>query len=96
VDPDANIHQFHTCSGSLNQTHVCDEAIDGLLNKAREVSDQAQRTALYRQAVEKFAFGRRNILYLYHLNYIVAYPKNLKGYKGVPDGLIRIKGTSWQ
>ena len=96
VDPDANIHQFHTCSGSLNATQVCDEGIDALLNKAREVSDQAQRTALYRQAVEKFAFGRRNILYLYHLNYIVAYPKNLKGYKGVPDGLIRIKGASWQ
>jgi peptide/nickel transport system substrate-binding protein len=96
VDPDANIHQFHTCGGSLNTTHVCDESIDALLNKAREVSDLGQRAALYRQAVEKFAFGRRNILYLYHLNYIVAYPKNLKGYKGVPDGLIRIKGTSWQ
>jgi len=25
----------------------------------------------------------------------VAFPKNLKGYKAVPDGLIRIKGTSW-
>jgi peptide/nickel transport system substrate-binding protein len=96
VDPDANIHQFHTCGGSLNTTHVCDESIDALLNKAREVSDQGQRAALYRQAIEKFAFARRNILYLYHLNYIVAYPKNLKGYKGVPDGLIRIKGTSWQ
>src|SRR6266542_587158 len=96
VDPDANIHQFQTCGGSLNTTHVCDESVDALLNKTREVSDQAQRTALYRQAVDKFAFGRRNILYLYHLNYIVAYPKNLKGYKGVPDGLIRIKGTSWQ
>jgi peptide/nickel transport system substrate-binding protein len=96
VDPDANIHEFHTCGGSLNTTRACDESIDALLNKAREVSDQGQRVALYRQAVEKFAFARRNILYLYHLNYIVAYPKNLKGYKGVPDGLIRIKGTSWQ
>ncbi len=34
-------------------------------------------------------------MYLYHLNYIAAYPKNLKGYKAVPDGLIRIKGASW-
>jgi hypothetical protein len=25
----------------------------------------------------------------------VAFPKSLKGYKSVPDGLIRIKGTSW-
>jgi len=95
VDPDANIHQFHTCGGSLNTTLVCDESIDALLNKAREVSDLGQRAALYRDAIEKFAGSRRNIVYLYHLNYIVAYPKNLRGYKAVPDGLIRIKDTSW-
>ncbi|MBI4254672.1 MAG: ABC transporter substrate-binding protein [Candidatus Rokubacteria bacterium] len=95
VDPDANIHQFHTCGGSLNQTLSCDESIDALLNKAREVSDLSQRSQLYRDAIEKFARGRRNVLYLYHLNYIVAHAKNLKGYKAVPDGLIRIKGTSW-
>jgi peptide/nickel transport system substrate-binding protein len=95
VDPDANIHQFHTCGGSLNTTGSCDEPIDALLNKAREVTDQAQRTTLYKDAIDKFAGQRRNIIYLYHLNYIVAYPKNFKGYKAVPDGLIRIKGTSW-
>jgi len=95
VDPDANIHQFHTCGGSLNTTLSCDESIDALLNKAREVTDQAQRAALYREAVDKFAGQRRNIIYLYHLNYIVAYPKSVKGYKAVPDGLIRIKGASW-
>jgi len=95
VDPDANIHQFHTCGGSLNTTRSCDESIDALLNKAREVTDQAQQTALYREAIDKFAGQRRNIIYLYHLNYIVAYPKSFKGYKAVPDGLIRIKGTSW-
>jgi peptide/nickel transport system substrate-binding protein len=95
VDPDANIHQFQTCGGSLNTTRSCDESIDALLNKAREVTDQAQRAALYREAIDKFAGQRRNVIYLYHTNYIVAYPKNLKGYGAVPDGLIRIKGTSW-
>ena len=96
VDPDANIHQFQTCGGSLNTTRSCDESIDAPLNKAREVTDQAQRAALYREAIDKFAGQRRNVIYLYHTNYIVAYPKNLKGYSAVPDGLIRIKGTSWQ
>jgi len=95
VDPDANIHQFHTCGGSLNTTLSCDESVDALLNKAREVTDQAQRAALYKDAIDRFAGQRRNIIYLYHLNYIVAYPKNLKGYKAVPDGLIRIKGVTW-
>ena len=94
VDPDANIHQFHTCQGSLNTTQSCDETVDSLLNRAREVSDLKERAELYRQAIDRIA-ARRNVLYLYHLNYIVAYPKNLKGYKAVPDGLIRIKGASW-
>lgn len=94
VDPDGNMHQSHTCGGSLNQTNVCDEAIDALLNKAREVSDHAGRAELYRQAVEKIA-ARRNIIYIYHLNYIVAHPKSLQGYRAVPDGLMRFKGVSW-
>jgi peptide/nickel transport system substrate-binding protein len=95
LDPDGNIHQFHTCGGSLNTTLACDEAIDALLNRARETSDQGQRAKLYREAIEKITTGRRNVIYLYHLNYIVAYPKNLKGYRAVPDGLIRIKGVAW-
>jgi peptide/nickel transport system substrate-binding protein len=95
VDPDANIHQFQTCNGSLNVTHVCDETVDSLLNRAREVSDLKERFELYRQAVDRFVGTTRAIIYLYHDNYIVAFPKNLKGYKAVPDGLIRIKGTSW-
>jgi peptide/nickel transport system substrate-binding protein len=95
VDPDANIHQFHTCQGSLNTTHACDEATDALLTRAREVSDPTQRAQLYREAGDKF-LARRNLIYLYHANYITAFPKSLKGYKAVPDGLIRIKGTAWQ
>ena len=67
-----------------------------ILTRAREVSDIPQRISLYRQAIDKFAFARRNVLYLYHLNYIVSFPKSLKGYKAVPDGLIRLKGVSWQ
>jgi peptide/nickel transport system substrate-binding protein len=95
VDPDGNIHQFHTCGGSLNTTGACDKDIDALLNKAREVSDMAQRVALYKEAIDKM-LARRNLIYLYHQNYIVAYPKNLKNYQAVPDGLIRLKGVSWQ
>jgi peptide/nickel transport system substrate-binding protein len=95
VDPDGNIHQFHTCGGSQNTTGSCDKAIDDLLNNARQVSDQGQRTTLYKDAIDKMVLARRNILYLYHQNYLVAYPKNLKNYKAVPDGLIRLKGASW-
>jgi peptide/nickel transport system substrate-binding protein len=94
VDPDGNIHMNQTCKGSLNASLACDEKIDALLNRAREISDVDQRRALYREAIDMFT-ARRNIIYLYHLNYIVASPKSFKGYKAVPDGLIRVKGTSW-
>jgi peptide/nickel transport system substrate-binding protein len=94
VDPDGNIHMNQTCKGSLNATLACDEKVDALLNKAREVSDVDQRRGLYREAIDLFT-ARRNIIYIYHPSYIVAFPKNLKGYKAVPDGLIRVKGTSW-
>jgi peptide/nickel transport system substrate-binding protein len=95
VDPDGNVHQGQTCTGPLNATLACDEKVDALLNKAREVTDVAERRRLYREATDLIG-ARRNILYLYHPNYIVAFPKNLKGYQAVPDGLVRIKGTAWQ
>ena len=95
VDPDGNIHQGQTCTGPLNATLACDEKVDALLNRARELTDVTQRRALYREAIDLIG-ARRNTIYLYHEHYIVAHPKNLKGYKAVPDGLIRIKGTAWQ
>jgi peptide/nickel transport system substrate-binding protein len=95
VDPDGNIHQGQACGGSLNATLACDEKVDALLNRAREVTDVNQRRGLYREAIDLIG-ARRNTLYLYHPNYIVSFPKNLKGYKAVPDGLIRVKGTAWQ
>jgi peptide/nickel transport system substrate-binding protein len=96
VDPDANIHQFHSCGGSLNQANVCDQEVDDLLNKARQVSDTAERKRLYSEAIKAFTRDRRNIIYLYHLNYIVAFPQNLKGYQATADGLIRLKGVRWE
>jgi peptide/nickel transport system substrate-binding protein len=94
VDPDGNIHQGQACGGSLNATLACDEKVDALLNRAREITDIGQRRALYREATDMIG-ARRNTIFLYHPNYIVSFPKNLKGYKAVPDGLIRIKGTAW-
>jgi peptide/nickel transport system substrate-binding protein len=94
VDPDGNIYNPQTCGGALNATLACDERVDALLNKARETTDLAARIGLYREAIDLIT-TRRNIIYLYHQNYIVSFPKSLKGYKAVPDGLIRIKGTTW-
>jgi peptide/nickel transport system substrate-binding protein len=91
-DPDANIHQFQTCKGSLNITGSCTAEIDDLLNKARETGDIKERQSLYRQAIAKFT-ERRNIVYLYHLTYTVAFKKSITGYVATPDGLVRLKGV---
>ncbi|MEX2145603.1 MAG: ABC transporter substrate-binding protein [Candidatus Rokuibacteriota bacterium] len=94
VDPDGNIYTAQSCGGALNATLACDEKVDALLNKARETAELPARIGFYREATDLIT-TRRNVIYLYHQNYIVSYPKSLKGYKAVPDGLIRIKGTSW-
>jgi peptide/nickel transport system substrate-binding protein len=95
VDPDGNIHQIQSCKGTLNSHLACDAKADALLEKAREVSDINQRRQLYREANDIF-LARRSIIYLYYPHYIEAHAKALKGYKAVPDGLMRLKGTSWQ
>jgi peptide/nickel transport system substrate-binding protein len=91
-DPDGNIHQMQTCKGSLNVTLACTPEIDTLLDRARESNDMKERQALYRQAITKFT-GRRNIIYLYHLTYTVAFKKGIKGFVATPDGYIRLKGV---
>ncbi|MFI5399498.1 MAG: ABC transporter substrate-binding protein [SAR324 cluster bacterium] len=92
ADPDANIHQFQTCKGSLNVTLACSPEIDALLNRAREVSGIRERQALYQEAIAKFT-ERRNLIYLYHRTYIVAFKQSISGYVATPDGLIRMKGV---
>ncbi|HEX7927785.1 MAG TPA: ABC transporter substrate-binding protein, partial [bacterium] len=94
-DPDGNIHQFHTCKGSQNTMGVCNPDIDELLNKAREVSEVPARYKLYAEATKKF-LERRNIIYLYHLKYIVAMNKKVNRYVATPDGLIRMSGVTLQ
>ena len=95
LDPDGNIHQFQTCKGSLNVIFYCDDGVDWLLNWVCEVSDVKERAELYRQAIDRFVGVDRSFIYLYHQNYIVAFPKNVTGYRGGPDGLIRVKGVGW-
>ena len=61
---------------------------------SKEAGMSMQDMEGYQEAMDKF-LARRNVLYLYHANYIMAFPKSLKGYKAVPDGLVRIKGATW-
>ncbi|MFD2239135.1 ABC transporter substrate-binding protein [Aureimonas populi] len=92
VDPDGNIHQHVTCGGSLNDGAYCNEAVDRLLNEARETSDPAEREPLYAEAQAILA-ADKPIVYLYYLPYPFAHTTRLEGFVGYPDGMIRLRGV---
>ncbi|HZJ08108.1 MAG TPA: ABC transporter substrate-binding protein, partial [Trueperaceae bacterium] len=62
IDPDGNIHQFHTCEGALNESGYCNEDVDRLLNEARAATTTEERYDLYRQALELY-LPDRHIIY---------------------------------
>lgn len=95
VDPDGNIHQFHTCAGTLNEHGYCDPAVDEALDGARAVGDNDSRYDLYRQALERY-LPSRHIIYLYHTQLFFPHTTRLQGFEAYPDGLIRFQGVNLQ
>ncbi len=95
LDPDGNIHQYHTCEGALNETGYCDPEVDAWLNEARAVSDFEARKELYRQAGLRY-LSDRHIIYTHHLNQFFAHSQNLQGFTAYPDGIIRFQGVNLQ
>lgn len=94
-DPDGDIHQFVTCKGAQNDGRFCDPKLDELLDKARTVNDQAQRQALYAQALRLLATDVPTS-YLYFDPRIIAMRSTLTGFVPNPDGLIRLNGMAFK
>jgi peptide/nickel transport system substrate-binding protein len=94
-DPDGNIHQFVTCKGGQNDGHFCDPKLDELLNKARTTNDQAQRQALYAEALRLMAVDVPGT-YLYFDPLIIAMSSKLTGFVPSPDGLIRLTDVAFE
>lgn len=90
LDPDGNIHQYHTCEGSLNETGYCDPEVDQLLNAARAASSFDERYQLYKEAALRY-LPNRHIIYLYHQQLFFPHTTRLQGFKAYPDGLIRFQ-----
>ncbi|HLU81940.1 MAG TPA: ABC transporter substrate-binding protein [Trueperaceae bacterium] len=93
IDPDGNIHAFHTCDGGLNESGYCDPEVDELLNAARAAGTMEERYDLYRQALERY-LPDRHIIYLYHTQLFFPHTVDLQGFQAYPDGLIRLQGVS--
>ncbi len=93
IDPDGNIHSFHTCEGDLNESGYCDPEVDRLLNEARAAPTTEARYDLYKQALERY-LPDRHIIYLYHTVLFFPHRADLQGFQAYPDGLIRLQGVS--
>lgn len=93
IDPDGNIHQYHTCDGTLNETGYCDPAVDQALNDARAAGSTEARYDLYEQALERY-LPDRHIIYLYHTQLFFPHTARLQGFQAYPDGIIRFQGVT--
>jgi peptide/nickel transport system substrate-binding protein len=84
-----------TCKGGQNDGRFCDPKLDELLNKARTVNDQAQRQAIYFEALRLLAEDVPTS-YLYFDPRIIAMRSNLTGFVPNPDGLIRLNNVAFK
>ena len=95
VDPDGNMHTFFHCQGSQNDSKFCDPRIDTALDRARTLSDPAERLKLYSEATAVLLDERPRI-FTYHRKWFFAYSSRLSDFTANPDGMIRVRGMRWQ
>jgi peptide/nickel transport system substrate-binding protein len=90
-DPDGNVFTHNTCKGAQNDSHYCNEEVDSLLTKARQVPEPAERKKLYDRATEILLRDVSRI-HLWHRRVFTGYSAKVTGFTPYPDGIIRFKG----
>ncbi|MEZ5779496.1 MAG: ABC transporter substrate-binding protein [Paracoccaceae bacterium] len=91
-DPDANVAPWASCDGFLNWGKFCDPALDEILKQARQTTDPAARSNLYRQAVALYTKSNPHII-LYHYTSLFGLRNDVTGFAPFPDSLIRLQGV---
>ncbi len=91
-DPDGNTYQFfHTTPGtSLNWSGFSNPRADELLDKTREVSDQAERKKLYSEVI-KILQEEAPVIFVVHPIEPKAFSPKVQAYDPIPDGMMRFK-----
>jgi peptide/nickel transport system substrate-binding protein len=91
-DPDGNTYQFFkTQQGSgLNWAGYSNPRADEILDKTREVSDQAERKKLYSELV-KILQADSPWIFMIHPIEPKAFSPKVQNYDPVPDGMMRFK-----
>jgi len=95
IDPDGNSYSWFTSKGSLNNMGYSNTKVDQLLSKARSVSNQTERKALYDQT-SKILWHDSPYIFLFYLKDFKAMKNDLQGFNHVPDTLIRTDTLSFK
>jgi len=91
-DPDGNTYQFFktTPGTSFNWSGLSSEKVDALLERTREVSNQAERRKLYGE-LTRLLQDELPMLFIVHPIEPKAFSPRVQGYDPIPDGMMRFK-----
>ncbi len=92
ADPDGNVYTMFTTNGSINYRKLSNKTLDDLLEKARAATTQAERKTLYQQAAQIIA-DESVLVFIHSDQFLHPMKKNVKGYKMISDGRIRLAGV---
>jgi peptide/nickel transport system substrate-binding protein len=90
-DPDGNASIWYSCGGFVNWGGYCNPEMDRLLAAGAAVTDPGRRAPLYRQVA---ALAQQNMPYtvLFHFTWLWGLSDRVKGFRPMPDGLVRMQG----
>ncbi len=91
-DPDGNTYQFFktTPGTSFNWSGISNPQIDALLDRTREVQNQAERKKLYGE-LTKILQDELPMVFIVHPIEPKAFSPRVQGYEPIPDGMMRFK-----
>jgi peptide/nickel transport system substrate-binding protein len=91
-DPDGNTYQFlRTTPGtSFNWSGISNPQIDALLDRTREISNQAERRKLYGE-LTRLLQDELPMIFIIHPIEPKAFSPKVQGYEAIPDGMMRFK-----
>ena len=91
-DPDGNTYQFlRTTPGtSFNWSGISNPQIDALLDRTREISNQAERRKLYGE-LTRLLQDEMPMVFIIHPVEPKAFSPRVQNYEAIPDGMMRFK-----
>jgi peptide/nickel transport system substrate-binding protein len=93
--PDGNLYAHFSCNGPQNDSKYCNPALDDVLKKGREATDDEERRVLYRKANGMLADAYPSSV-LWHRQTFTGVSAKVSGFEAHPDSTIRVKGLRIQ